>query len=98
MNCGLGGNIAILRCSLSSWQPRAGTAACDCLGDSLHRVPIKKKKMCFKGRGQDKGKESYGSVKRYGVEGEGEGQALSRSLSCCNLCCICRVLNSALIV
>lgn len=52
MNCGLGESIAILRSNYGLRQPRAGTAACDWLEDSLHRVTKRKPKLvlCVKGK------------------------------------------------
>lgn len=78
----MGQSTAIHRSSSSLWQPRAGTAACDWLEDSLHRV-VKGKKNVFrvKSSGQVEAKILWLCGENWS---EGEGQALSRSPSCCN--------------
>lgn len=86
MSCGLGGSIAAHRSSCSLWQPRAGTAACHCLGDSLHRLTRKRLLCVSKVGAKSKAKNFWicGDIWGSKEEGKGEGQALSRSLPCCN--------------
>lgn len=63
-----GQRTAIHRSSSSLWQPRAGTAACDWLEDSLHRVVKEKKMFCVSKAVAKWRQRSYGSAERSGVK------------------------------